>query len=44
MNFDPSLPGNMPELDEPYAYMVLLGVMATIAGGLLVYFRRKGWL
>lgn len=44
MNFDTSQPGNMPELDEPYAYVVMLGVMATVAGGLLVYFRRKGWL
>ncbi|MEN3974256.1 magnesium/cobalt transporter CorA [Emcibacter sp. SYSU 3D8] len=39
MNFE-----NMPELKEPWAYPAALAFMATIAGGLLVYFRRKGWL
>lgn len=34
----------MPELAWPYAYPVALGFMAMIAGVLLLYFRRKGWL
>ncbi|MFW6050051.1 MAG: magnesium/cobalt transporter CorA [Myxococcota bacterium] len=45
MNFDPDVsPWNMPELRWPYAYPVVLGVMAGVALGLLYYFRRKGWL
>ena len=43
MNFDPSLPGNLPELSQPYAYPALLGAMAAIALGLWLYFKRKGW-
>ena len=43
MNFNPELPGNMPELGWPYAYVGVLGAMAAIGIGLLVYFRRKGW-
>jgi magnesium transporter len=35
---------HMPELDWPYAYPTVLLVMAGIAGGMLVYFRRKGWI
>lgn len=45
MNFDPSTsPFNMPELRWPYGYPFALAVMAAIAGGLLLWFRRKGWL
>ncbi len=44
MNFNQELPGNMPELNTPYAYEVLLGVMALVAGGLLFFFWRRGWL
>lgn len=44
MNFNrDSSPFNMPELDSPYGYPILLGVMATIAITLLVFFRRRGW-
>jgi magnesium transporter len=43
MNFNPELPGNMPELDQPYAYLWALGSMAVIGIGLLAWFRRKGW-
>lgn len=43
MNFDPDLPGNLPELSQPYAYPALLGSMAAIAIGLWLYFKRKGW-
>ena len=38
MNFD-----NMPELHHPYAYYVTLAGMVTLAGGLLFFFRRKGF-
>jgi magnesium transporter len=34
----------MPELAEPWAYPGVLGLMVLIAVGLLIYFRRKGWL
>ncbi|MEN3159498.1 magnesium/cobalt transporter CorA [Alkalimonas sp. NCh-2] len=33
----------MPELSWQYGYALILGLMAAIAGGLLWYFRRKGW-
>jgi magnesium transporter len=39
MNFD-----YMPELHVRWAYPVLLGGMATVAGGMLRYFHKKGWL
>ncbi len=38
MNF-----ANMPELQLPWAYFALLGVMAVVAGGMLLFFRRRGW-
>ena len=45
MNFNPAAgPWNMPELNWAYGYPTILLVMALIAGGLLVWFRRKGWL
>jgi magnesium transporter len=39
MNFE-----NMPELGQRWAYPALLSVMAVVAGGMVVYFQRKGWL
>ncbi len=39
MNFE-----HMPELRHPYAYPIALGAMALIAGGMLLYFRRLGWI
>lgn len=39
MNFE-----NIPELKSPYGYFVLLGVMLSIATGLLYLFRRMRWL
>ena len=39
MNFD-----QMPELRWGYGYPLALGLMATVALGLFVYFRRKGWI
>ncbi|MBN1670850.1 MAG: magnesium/cobalt transporter CorA [Kiritimatiellae bacterium] len=35
---------NMPELRWRYGYPAALGVMALIAVGMLVYFRRKKWI
>jgi magnesium transporter len=39
MNFE-----YMPELGVRWAYPALLAFMATVSGGMLVYFWRKGWL
>lgn len=38
MNFQ-----NMPELGWRYGYAATLGLMAAVAGGLLLYFRVRGW-
>ncbi len=44
MNFDPNAgPLNMPELRWALGYPFALGIMLSIAVGLLVYFRRRGW-
>jgi len=39
MNFD-----NMPELHGRNAYPITLGAMVAMAAGMVVWFRRKGWL
>ncbi len=39
MNFE-----HIPELHLRYGYYLLWGIMITVAGGLLFYFRRKGWI
>jgi magnesium transporter len=45
MNFNShASPLNMPELDWYFGYPLVLAAMAAIAAGLLLYFRRKGWL
>lgn len=44
MNFDTSSPWNMPELHWRFGYFYALGLMAAVAGLLLTYFARKGWL
>jgi magnesium transporter len=45
MNFDRnSGPLNMPELAWPIGYPVVLLIMAAVAGGMLLYFKRKRWL
>ncbi len=45
MNFDPERsPWNMPELAWYWGYPFALGIMGAVTLGLLVYFRRKGWL
>jgi len=45
MNFDAEVsPWNMPELRWYWGYPFALGLMAVVTAGLLLYFRRKGWL
>ncbi len=44
MNFNTESPYNMPELAMRFGYPVVLAVMVLIAGGLLYYFKRRGWL
>jgi magnesium transporter len=39
MNFD-----YLPELHYAWAYPTLLGLMAVVAIGMLIFFRRRGWL
>jgi magnesium transporter len=39
MNFE-----HMPELKWRWAYFVLWGMMLGLAGGMLVFFRKKKWL
>ncbi|MGD2110206.1 MAG: magnesium/cobalt transporter CorA [Phycisphaerae bacterium] len=39
MNFE-----NMPELHGKWAYPILLLAMLLVALGMIIYFRRKGWL
>ncbi|HEX9885349.1 MAG TPA: magnesium/cobalt transporter CorA [Longimicrobiales bacterium] len=39
MNFE-----YMPELGVPWAYPALLAFMATVAGGMLWFFRGRGWI
>jgi len=44
MNFDPaSSPLNMPELSWYYGYPFSIGLMVLLTGGMIYYFRRKGW-
>jgi magnesium transporter len=39
MNF-----AHMPELQYPYAYPIIWGIMVLVALGMLVYFKRRHWL
>lgn len=34
---------NMPELEWKYGYFAVLGIMFTVAGGMFLWFKRKGW-
>jgi magnesium transporter len=44
MNFNPERsPFNMPELNWAYGYPFALGLMAAMAGGMLIYFKMKKW-
>jgi magnesium transporter len=45
MNFKPEKsPLNMPELEWYYGYPMALTTMASVAVGMLIYFKRRGWL
>lgn len=45
MNFDPDVsPFNMPELRWYFGYPFALALMGAVAGGLILYFRRKRWI
>lgn len=45
MNFDHHVSKwNMPELQYKYGYPCVLALMLIVAGGLLVFFRRRGWI
>lgn len=44
MNFNTGLPGNMPELNWPYAYVAVWAVMIVMTLGMLGYFWRRGWI
>lgn len=45
MNFDTSVsPWNMPELEWAFGYPTVVAFMAVVAGGMILYFRRKDWL
>lgn len=39
MNFE-----NMPELGEPWGYPAVWGIFVALAGGMLWFFRHKGWI
>jgi magnesium transporter len=39
MNFE-----QMPELGWTYGYPLALGMMGLTAGGLFIFFRRRGWI
>lgn len=44
MNFDTaSSPWSMPELKSYYGYPITWAVMLALAGGMLVFFKRKDW-
>jgi len=34
---------SLPFDSSPYAFLVVLGVMAIVAGGMLLFFRSRQW-
>lgn len=44
MNFNTDSPFNMPELNWRYGYPIVMIFMGLVAGGMLLFFRRKRWL
>ena len=45
MNFNTEKsPWNMPELNWWYGYPMSIGIMALVAGSMVWYFKRRGWL
>jgi magnesium transporter len=44
MNFNThASPFNMPELNWKFGYFFALGIMAAVASGMVVYFRKRRW-
>ncbi len=39
MNFE-----NMPELHSPYGYYAAWAIMIVVAVGMLLFFKRRGWI
>ena len=45
MNFSrEASPWNMPETQWYFGYPMALALMTAVAGGMLLYFRRLGWV
>ena len=44
MNFDRQYPWNLPELGWPFGYLFALSLMASTAGVMLWFFRKRGWI
>jgi magnesium transporter len=44
MNFDTKQPWNMPELHWPFGYLFAIAVMLAVAGSMVVFFWRRGWI
>lgn len=45
MNFDPHVSRwNMPELGHPYGYPIVLAVLLAVALGIVLFFRRRGYI
>jgi hypothetical protein len=44
MNFNTDFPSNMPELNHPHGYPIVMGVMLVIFLGMLLFFWNLGWL
>lgn len=44
MNFVTTSPYNLPELKWEFGYFWALGLMISSAGGMLLFFWRKGWI
>lgn len=44
MNFDTDKPGNMPELEWPFGYVLAWTAMLVSASVILIYLRYRGWL
>jgi magnesium transporter len=34
----------MPELEWPYGYVAVLALMSAVAGGMVSFFWRRGWI
>ncbi|MBF0104793.1 MAG: magnesium/cobalt transporter CorA [Deltaproteobacteria bacterium] len=43
MNFNTASPLNMPELNWPFGYVLVLGMMVIVFAGMMIFFRRKKW-